>query len=514
MPASHFSWIDGLIVAVYLLLTVGVGVYVNRFIHDMGDFVVAGRTLRTRLGIATMVGSELGLITAMYSAQKGFTGGFAAFHIGLAAGITTLVVGITGFIVVPLREAEVKTIPEYYELRFRSRNLRIFGGLILALSGILNMGLFLKAGAEFVAGLTGVHDPMVLNWIMTGMIVMVLIYTAMGGMVSVIITDFLQFAVLSLGLLLACVLVLVKVGWGNLVDTVEQVHGAGGFDPFGEGAFGTDYVLWMVFLGLISCSVWQTAVMRACAAENTQVVRKLYQLSSLGFMIRSVLPQFLGIGALAWAAADPTLRAYFFTPEGAIVGENSMRAMPVFLSQILPVGVLGLLGAGMLAAFMSTHDTYLLCWATVLVEDVIAPLKGGRLSQKARLGITRLLLVAIAGFLLVWSMWYPLKQDLWDYMAVSGAIYFTGAFAVLLAGLYWRKASRTGAWLALLSGTTAVLGLKEVQGFLGLESFLQARAISNESLSLMTVALSIILMFAGSLLFPDRSQTSQKETLA
>ena len=78
----------------------------------MSDYVVAGRSLKSFLAIATMIGTELGLVTVMYAGEKGFTGGFAAFHIGLVAGVVTLLVGITGFIVVPLREAGVMTIPE------------------------------------------------------------------------------------------------------------------------------------------------------------------------------------------------------------------------------------------------------------------------------------------------------------------------------------------------------------------------------------------------------------------
>ena len=83
-------------VAAYLAGTVVIGLWVNRYIKGMGDFLVAGRSLRTRLGIATMIGSELGLVTAMFAAQKGFTTGFSAFHIGLMAGIATLIVGVTG----------------------------------------------------------------------------------------------------------------------------------------------------------------------------------------------------------------------------------------------------------------------------------------------------------------------------------------------------------------------------------------------------------------------------------
>ena len=501
---SNFSTLDWLIVGAYLVGTVAVGVYVNRFIKGMGDFLVAGRSLKTKLGVATMIGSELGLVTAMYAAQKGFTGGFAAFHIGILAGITALAIGVTGFIVVPLRRTGVMTIPEFYEQRFGSQRLRAFGGLLLALSGILNMGLFLKAGAIFVTGLTGIHDDTTIKLVMTGMLLLVLVYTSLGGMVSVIVTDYAQFVVLSLGLLIACVVAIGQLGWSTIVQTVDAVHGAAGFNPFDGDGFGPSYVVWMIFLGIVSCAVWQTAAIRACAAENEQVVRRLYKWSSLGFMVRFLIPQFIGICALTYLWNDETARALFFHGDGSIIQDESLRAMPVFLSQLLPVGLIGLVGAGMIAAFMSTHDTYLLCWASVLAEDVVNPCTGGRLSQKMRLGITRVFLFIIAAFLLVWSMWFELGQDLWDYMAVSGAIYFTGAFAVLLGGLYWTRASKAGAFLALSAGVCALLGLAPIQRLMGLKEIFDSNGITSAHVGLATMALAVFLMVVGSILFPQR----------
>lgn len=506
MPESNFSTLDWFIVSLYLLGTVGIGFYVNRHIRGMSDFLVAGRSIRTKLGVATMIGSELGLVTAMFAAEKGFTGGFAAFHIGVLALLAALVVGFSGMIVVPLREMKVMTIPEFYEKRF-SRRLRIFGGLVLALSGILNMGMFLKAGAIFVTGLTGMNDPTTIKVVMTIMIVLVLAYTTLGGMVSVVLTDYIQFVVLSFGLLVAVGLSIWTIGWTNIIEGVKTVHGEAGFDPLNEEGFGISYVVWMFFLGLISCNVWQTSVMRACSVESTAVVKKLYIWSSIGFMVRFIIPQFLGICALAYFLGNPELAKYFFAVDGEsfmIVADHKLEAMPVFLSQILPIGVIGLVGAGMLAAFMSTHDTYLLCWSSVLVEDVVNPLMGNRLAPKKRIMLTRTFLVLIAGFLLIWSMWYRLKQDLWDYMAVSGAIYFTGAFVVLTAGIYWRKASTVGAWLALIAGSFAVLGLEPVQEKLGVVNVFQQYGIDSPEIGLGACAAAAVLMVLGSVAVPDK----------
>lgn len=495
---TNFGTLDWCIVIVYLLCVVGIGVIIRKYVSSVSDFMVAGRSVKTCLAIATMIGTELGLVTVMYIAQKGFTGGFAAFHIALAAAIVTLTVGLTGFIVVPLRRLGVMTIPEFYEKRF-NRRVRILGGIILAISGIINMGMFLKAGSLFVAGITHMTSDNEIKVIMTVLLAGVLLYTTLGGMVSVVVLDYIQFVVLSCGLIMACMLAINELGWQNIVDTVSTVKEQAGFDPFVEEGFGGSYVLWMFFLGLASCAVWQTSVIRACSVESVHMVKKLYAWSSIGFMIRFLLPCFLGICALVYISNHPNgqFREIFLPTAGPADAQVTLKAMPVFLSQVLPAGIIGLITAAMLAAFMSTHDSYLLCWSAVLTQDVVAPLCKKELSSKARMVITRIFIILIGLFVLIWGLWYDLGQDLWDYMAISGAIYFAGAFAVLTLGIYWKGASKTGAYLALLSGFGALAGLDPVQKLLDIE-------VSSEMVGLTVVISSTVLMLIGSLMFPDK----------
>ncbi len=508
MFVSNFSTIDWVIVVVYLLATVAVGIYANRYIKDMADYIVAGRSLKSFLSVATMLGSEIGLVTVMYTAQKGFNSGFAAFHIGLVAGVTCFFVGVTGFIVIPLRRTGVMTIPEFYGKRF-GKGVRVFGGVLLAVAGILNMGVFLKAGGLFITSLTGMTDPNAINLVMTFLIALVLLYTILGGMVSVVITDYLQFIVLSFGMLYVCLVSVYQLGWEPIVETVKTVHGNAGFDPFDQSGFGWSYVLWMTFVaGLISCAVWPTAVMRVCAAKDTKVVGRLYRWSAIGFMTRFIIPQFLGICALTWMWQQQSgPGSQFFTAEGTLINDTNetLRAMPLFLSQILPTGVIGLIAAGMLAAFMSTHDSYLLCWAAIIVEDIVNPLMGERLTTRTRLLLARVFIFLIGVFLLVWSIFYPMQQDMLDYLAVSGAIYFTGAFAVLLFGLYWKRASRIGAYAALTAGVFALLGLTPVRQFLHLTNEELGMKITEAHIGLATTTAALVLMVVGSLLFPDKT---------
>jgi SSS family solute:Na+ symporter len=292
-----------------------------------------------------------------------------------------------------------------------------------------------------------------------------------------------------------------NLGWTHIFDTIQNEMGRKGFDPtVAEGGFGIEYIVWMGFVGMISCAVWPTAVARALAADSPNTVKKQYMWASVSFLIRFLVPYFWGICALVFITTrDPQLQGLFFpTAEGAQAVDN-LYAMPIFLGRILPAGLVGIISAGMIAAFMSTHDSYLLCWSSVLTQDVIAPLCGNRLSGKTRIFLTRTLIVVIGLYVLYWGLLYEGKDDVWDYMAVTGAIYFTGAFALLFCGLYWRRASSTGAVLALLAGSSAILGLEPVQEIIGVD-------IPSARVGLASVAVTIVAMVAGSLLFPDRKK--------
>jgi SSS family solute:Na+ symporter len=462
---TNFGTIDWVIVAVYLMLSVSIAFFVKRYAGNMTNFVSAGRAVGTWLGVATLTGTEMGLITVMYSAQKGFTAGFAAFHIGVIAGMVALLIGLTGFIVVRLREHEVLTIPEYYEKRF-GRRTRILGGIMLAFGGLLNMGLFLKVGAMFIVGITGMDpDGNALKIVMVVLLVLVLVYTVIGGMISVVITDYIQFVILSVGILVAGWLAIESVGWDNLFETVRTHKGEAGFNPVAaESSFGFEYVAWMFFLGIVNCALWPTAVARALAMESTVSLKRQYTWSSISFAVRMIIPNLLGVCAFVFVMTKaPDLQQLFSPVDADVEAVNNLYAMPIFLGRILPAGLIGLITAAMIAAFMSTHDGYLLCWSTVITQDIIAPLFKERLDNPTRIKITRVLIVLIGLYILYWGLFYTGEEDIWDYMAVTGAIYFTGAFSLLFGGLYWHRASSTGAVLALLFGVTAVFGLGPVQ---------------------------------------------------
>jgi len=164
----------------------------------------------------------------------------------------------------------------------------------------------------------------------------------------------------------------------------------------------------------------------------------------------------------------------------------------------------------MLAAFMSTHDSYLLCWSTVITQDIIGPLRR-EFSERGRILVTRIGIVVIGIFLLVWGLWYEVGTSLWTYMAVTGTIYFSGALPVLVGGLYWKRASSTGALIALLLGLVSALSLVPWED--RYPGALWAPRMRTY-IALGTFAACALGLIIGSLLFPDRNAHGEDKEAA
>ena len=476
------SSIDILIIISYLLIIFSFGIFLRGRVTSFSSFMIADQKLPLSLGVTSMLGTELGLITVMYNAQTGAIQYFSAFHIGLFGLLVTLTVGLSGFVVKKLRDMNIKSIPEFYANRFSTRT-RIIGALLLVVGGMLNMGIFLNICAKFIQAIFGFEaNDSTLKIIMILLLFIVLIYTMTGGMLSVIITDYFQFIILSIGLLFCVFYSIMNLGWTNIFNSIEQISD-NPYNPFLSK--GTSYVFWQIILAFVSAVVWPTAITRALAMDSSETVQKQYIWSSISFLIRFMIPSFIGICAL------------IYYKQRGIENIDTLMLMPLFLSEILPAGLLGLVTAGMLSAFMSTHDSYLLCWSTIITNDIIEPMYGKQLSSNLKIKITRFIILLLGFYILYWGLFYKGTDSVWSYLGITGAIYFSGAIIVLIAGLYWEKASEMGAILALLGGLSALMGLEPIRNYFSIN--LQA-----EQIGLLSLIFTSFMMIFGSLFFPNK----------
>ncbi|MDH5604893.1 MAG: hypothetical protein OEY51_13175, partial [Cyclobacteriaceae bacterium] len=110
---TNFNWyVDGPIIAIYLIGTISAGLWFRRYIHKVDDFLLAGRSVDLYLGIASLSATEFGIATCMANAELGYKYGFAGITPGIALTVAMFIVGWTGFCIKPLREMKVVTVPE------------------------------------------------------------------------------------------------------------------------------------------------------------------------------------------------------------------------------------------------------------------------------------------------------------------------------------------------------------------------------------------------------------------
>jgi SSS family solute:Na+ symporter len=478
----NFSFIDWIILVIYLALTVAVGIWVKRYVENLSGYLVAGRRIKTSLGVATFAATEIGTITFMYFGELGYVSGFSCFIIGPLSLLAYMLVGKTGFIIVPLRRHQVMTIPEYYELRY-SRGVRLLGGVLLFFGGVLNMGIFLKFDGIFLSEAMG-FGPRAVSLIMLVMVVIVIAYTVLGGMFSVVVTDYIQFVVLSMGMLVATIAIFLQLDLVQLGTVVGQQYGDGGFNPLVNQRFGWMFIAWILISNIAAGALWQPGTSKALASESPQVAKRVFFFTSLTFAGRAMIPMFWGVAALALLGPK----------------ESSTAAMPKLLGAVTPRGVLGLIVAGMLAASMSTYSAYLLAWSSVATRDVVACFRDKDLNERTTIWLTRMIALAIGVFLLVFGLWYQIPDTAFQYLFITGAMYTAGALGCVAAGIYWRKANSFGAYSALALGAIApatFLILEKSRGSLPL--FLSFVTDVNVS-GLLSFVLAFVGMIAGSIL--------------
>ncbi|MDR3677771.1 MAG: sodium:solute symporter family protein [Acidobacteriota bacterium] len=474
----HFHLLDWIIVIFYLAGTLAAGLYGKKYVSGLSDFLVAGRQLGTFIGVATLAATEIGTITFMYYAELGYKTGFASFVNGLIAGLVMILIGQTGFIVHKLRALGLMTVPEFFQVKY-SKNLRVLTGILVATGGILNMGVFLKVEGTFLAIITGIPLSH-LKITMTAILLLELAYTVLGGMVSIVITDFLQFIALSLGTILITLYSIHTTGWGHMRDVVYANMGSQGFNPFTNAQYGWAFIAFQILLWLATDTCWQTTAMRTFSTRDPETSRKVFCWTGFIYLGRGMMPMLWGIAALVMLGSKV----------------NSLEAMPLMLTRILPVGILGLVVSGMLAATMSVNSSYLLGWSSVIAQDIILPLRQKPLSQGTQVLLNRAANLFVSLFVLFWGIWYTLPGPTYFYLNITASIFLSGAFAAVIAGLYWKRANTLGGYCAMITGALGAVGF----------FFFHVRA-SYAGLS--SFALAGLAMVVGSLIGSSRSKVPQ-----
>ena len=469
------------IVVLYLLVMLFIGWWSSKRITSNTDFMVAGRRLGPFLMAGTLAATEIGGGSSLGVVQQGMQnhGISAAWYImtmGFAFVILT-------FLAPKFRAATVKTVPEYFRRRYGKS-----AGLITAIIMLLPL-IGLTAG-QFIASSVILSTMLGISYKTAVIIVAVVvtIYSIMGGLWSVTLTDFIQVFLIIIGMIIAVPFAMnLAGGWSNVVANVP----AETFDMF--KGYSPMAVVSLTIMYVATFTVGQEAVSRYYAARDGKAAKQGSILAAIINFIYAFIPAILGIITLALINMGK-----FNAEDFADVGAR--YALPVLAMEAMPAIICGLLFAGIISATMSSSDSDLLGAGSIFANDIYrAVLKPDATSEEV-MKVTKIVMAVVG----VVSMFIALfnTSSLVTLLMFCFTLRAAGAFFPYVLGHYWTGASLAGTIASLISGSVVVVYLEKISG-----SMLFGMKVSQPIIPGLVVALVFFLVFSK--IFPPKVKTTE-----
>ena len=278
--------------------------------------------------------------------------------------------------------------------------------------------------------------------------VVVTIYSIMGGLWSVTLTDFVQVFLIVIGMIIAVPFAMNYAGgWGQISANIPAgtLNLFEGYDLFG--------IISLVIMYTATFSVGQEAVSRFYAARDEKAAKGGAWLAALVNFIYAFIPTILGIITLALINMGK-----FSSDQFAAVGAR--YALPVLAINTMPAIICGLLFAGIISATMSSSDSDLLGAGSIFANDIYKAVLKPDASSQSVMRVTKIVmcLVGVASMLIALFN----TQSIVSILMFCFTLRAAGSFFPYVMGHYWKKASTAGTIASLIAGTIVVVYLEHV----------------------------------------------------
>ncbi|KMO86354.1 sodium:solute symporter [Megasphaera cerevisiae DSM 20462] len=434
------SFIVITVVITYMVLMLLVGWYSKNMISDNKDFMVAGRRLGPILMAGTLAATEIGGGSSLGVVQQGM----GKFGISSAWYVITMGIAfvILTFLAPKFRAATVKTVPEYFRRRYGK-----LPGIVTAI--IMFLPLVGATAAQMIASAVILSTMVGISFQFSVIVICIIvtIYSIMGGLWSVTLTDFIQVFFIVFGMAVAIPYALgLAGGWQNVVANVPPQT----FDIF-KGYDAAD-VISLTIMYVTTFTVGQEAVSRYYAARDGKAAQKGSILAALINFIYGFIPAILGITVLALINMG-SFDASLFNDVG------SRYALPVLAIHAMPPLICGILFAGIISATMSSASSDLLGAGSIFANDIYREIINPAATDNDVMKITRITMVC-SGLL---SMLVALfnTSSIITILMFSFTLRAAGAFFPYVLGHYWKGASCAGTMASLVCGTLIVVYLEQ-----------------------------------------------------
>jgi len=463
------STIDWSILLCFLLTLIAVGIFLQRFTRSVADFLSANRSAGRYLVTMAEGASGLGAINLIAYFEMYYLAGFtpAFWHLMLLP--VALIISTSGWVIYRYRQTRAMTLGQFFELRY-GRKFRIFAGCLAFIAGLINYGIFPAVTARFFLYFCGLPETVYLGGlaipmfpiIMLVLLSLALFFTLTGGQIVIMVTDFLQAQFVNVVMVVVLFFFLIKFSMPDVKETLQSMGSSGHslINPFDAGEvkhFNAFYFFVNLFGAFYWTMAWQGGQAYNSSARSPHEARMGKVLAQWRTAVTTLLPIFLPIAALVAMNSS----AFSFEADSAraaldgIANEQIRGQMttPIMIRELLPVGLLGLFATVMLASAISTDNTYLHSWGSILIQDVIVPIRGKPLKPETHLKVLRCAIIGVAVFAFFFSLLFRQTQYILLFFSLTAALFLGGAGAAIIGGLYTRRGTTAGAFLAMVTGT-------------------------------------------------------------
>lgn len=421
-----------------LALYIAAGVWVSRKVKDSDDFLVMDEKGSTLLIVGTLAATYLSAVTMLGIAGVAYSEGPLVLVISgsFGAWLGTLLAVV--YIGRRFKSIGCRTMPDFFRDRFNNKAVTIVATIIMII-GLIGYGVIQLIGAGLVLSeITGISFPILIILFTLAL----LVFSALGGMYGVVVTDTLMFFTMLTVSVVIAPLIISKVGFGPMRDLSETLPGywttAGTNNrPFGFTA--SQFLVWIIFF---TCA--PALVSRVFPARNDFVVLKA---AIIGVFLVPVMQLTVFLAAAAMRVIEPSVEQ----PDNIMV--------LAFLEHVPPVlGGIGL--AALMAAIMSTSSTLFVLAGFGLSHDLYENLRKGEISEADKMRAGRLAQIAIAVVVAGLAIMRP--AAIYWISIYAGAIFGVGWLPTVVAGLEWRKMNARAALGSMGVGVAGFIVITEL----------------------------------------------------
>jgi SSS family solute:Na+ symporter len=428
-------------IALYLLVTVAVGLVAATRVKTATDYALAGRSLPLVMIIMMTFATWFGSETVLGVSAKFVQGGMGnVVEDPFGASLCLILVGL--FFAYKLYNMTLMTIGDYYRQRY-GKGVEIFCSVVIIISYLGWVAAQITAlGLVFNLLSQGAISPTM------GMVLgtaIVLFYTLFGGMFSVAWTDFLQMVIIIVGLTAIAIMA------GNMAGGADKVialaDSNGWFNFFPEAG---DAHAWMFFIAagitiMLGSIPQQDVFQRVMSAKDAKTASRGPIIGGVLYLVFAFVPMFIVASSLLIMPDEAK----------ALLADDPQKVLPTLIMNHMPVIAQIFFFGALISAIMSTASATLLAPSTTFVENILKNIIGTQDDKKALLTM-RISLFVFTGCVLTYAI---VMEGTPIYELVSGAYQFplVGAFIPLVCGLYWKKATTQGAIYSITLGLAAWL---------------------------------------------------------